>query len=233
VLRAEVVQGFLDAYPAPRYLEIGVNEGATFHALKAARRVAVDPAFLFDVGAARAEHPDAAYHATTSDDFFARVADPAERFDVVYLDGLHTFEQTLRDLLNALAFTHPASVIVVDDVLPNAYASSLPDMAEVFRLRAATGDPDPAWMGDVFRLVYFVAAFLPAFSYATVADNHGQLVLWRGARAVEHPSTVEAVARRTFLDSVLDRAPFRLRPYAEIRAEALATLGLRLREDCD
>lgn len=95
--RADVVQAVLSLYPDPHYLEVGVSRGATFHAVEAAQKVAVDPSFRFDIEAAAAEHPGATYFALTSDAYFGDVAGTGTRFDVIYLDGMHTVEQTLRD----------------------------------------------------------------------------------------------------------------------------------------
>ena len=39
----------------------------------------------------------------SSDEFFAHHPPPAP-FDIIFIDGLHTFEQALRDLLNSLLF---------------------------------------------------------------------------------------------------------------------------------
>ena len=84
--RAEVVQGLLGRHSVPSYLEIGVSTGATFHAVKASRKVAVDPHFDFDLEAARASQPEAQYHEITSDEYFGRIAAPSDRFDVIFLD---------------------------------------------------------------------------------------------------------------------------------------------------
>ncbi len=59
-----------------------------------------------------------------------------KKFDVIYLDGLHTFEQTLRDLLNALTLVADAGVIILDDVLPSSFAALLTDMEQVFTIRS-------------------------------------------------------------------------------------------------
>lgn len=221
MLRSQVVQTFLDLFEAPRYLEVGVHSGETFLPLQAARKVAVDPVFRFNVAAAEAADPHAEFHAVPSDAYFASLPPQAEPFDVIYLDGLHTLEQTLRDLMNALGHVRPASVIVIDDVLPSGYFASLPDQTEFERLYAAVPGTPEAWMGDVYRLVYFVEAFLPQWSYATVADNHGQLVMWRAPRATTERS-LEAVARAPYEDTVLDRGPFRLQPVAQIAAQVRA-----------
>jgi hypothetical protein len=84
---------------AVSYLEIGVDEGRTFENVVCAERWGVDPSPKFDMS----RLPDGAtFFRLTSDEFFAGLS--AEKgFDVVFLDGLHTFEQTYTDLVNALA----------------------------------------------------------------------------------------------------------------------------------
>lgn len=90
--RAEVVQQMLDRFVDPTYLEIGVSFCDTFHAVRAKWKVAVDPAFGFTPPP---NTPEVRYCAVTSDECFG---DPVvnDVFDVIYLDGLDTFEQTLR-----------------------------------------------------------------------------------------------------------------------------------------
>lgn len=224
MLRSQVVQPILDLFEAPCYLEIGVNAGETFRALRAGRKVAVDPAFLFDTAAAAAADRSAEFHEVTSDAYFHALAPDAPPFDVVFIDGLHTLEQSLRDLMNTLTHVHRRSVIVLDDVLPLNHAASLREIGQWVRLRELSPDLPDAWMGDVYRLVYFVAAFLPDWSYATVAENHGQTVMWRGARPVVE-RTVEAVARTSYEDTVLDRAVFNLQPFETVRGRLAAALA--------
>lgn len=217
VRRPEVMQAFLDLYDAPRYLEIGVAKGRTFHALKAAHKVAVDPKFKFDLDAAKAENPNAAYHQVTSDEYFGSIRKPDEQFDVVYIDGLHTADQTIRDLLNVLLCTHERSVIIIDDVRPSSYAASMHSIPQWQQVVAA--DPEAArrgWMGDVYRLVQFVESFLQGLSYAVIEDNHGQLVAWRKTRPAVAGETLEAVSRAPYEAIFLNPAHQR-QPLAAIR----------------
>src|ERR1022692_2180630 len=96
VSRADVVQALVDLYEEPSYLEIGVHSGETFHAVKAKRKVAVDPKFA--ISPENREASDVVvYHEVTSDIYFGELASSDEQFDVIFLDGLHTLEQTLRD----------------------------------------------------------------------------------------------------------------------------------------
>ncbi len=221
--RAGVVQAFLNMFEAPTYLEIGVNEGETFHALRAARKVAVDPGFAFPAEA-REPGPGTEYHEVSSDAYFDLAGRRGVRFDVVYLDGLHTFDHTLRDLLNAVLLLKDRGVIVVDDVIPNSFDASLPDLDQVFALRRQAQGADVnwamdgSWMGDVYKIPFFVDAFMQQLSYATVQENHGQTVIWRRARpagSLSAPS-FPGVDRLDFRDTILRRPEFRLRPLAAI-----------------
>ena len=231
MLRSAVVQSFLDLYATPSYLEIGVNQGETFQALTARRKVAVDPKFLFAASNVISPTQSVEYHEVPSDRYFGSIATPLDRFDVVYVDGLHTFEQTLRDVLNAIAVLKPGGAVIVDDVIPSSYHAALPDLGVAVGVREFLGRADPAvaldgsWMGDVFKIPFFVETFLQAFSYATVAENHGQMVMWREPRAAVVERGAEAVARLEFKDTVGARHAFRLRPLAEIVAAVAAAKG--------
>ncbi len=220
--RSEVINRLLAGVSDPAYLEIGVQNGHTFRAVKAARKIAVDPQFAFDVAAARADPANAGcdYHPVTSDAYFSDFADPRDRFDLIFIDGLHTFDQTLKDLLNALVCVKEDGLIVIDDVMPVTYASSISDISHFSRFRQAAEIKDGSWMGDVYKLVFFIEQYMPLFTYATVAENHGQTVMWRERR----PSTgryvtkVEAITRLDYADFVLSQAVFNLRPIDEIEA---------------
>ena len=220
--RDRVLQGFLDLFKTARYLEIGVDAGVTFHALGASHRVAVDPQFRFDVPEPRVT-PTREYHEVPSDVYFGSRSFDAPKFDVIYLDGLHTFEQILRDLLNAIECLADEGVIVIDDVLPTTFTSSLPNEDDVVMIRALVPSEaaDESWMGDVYRVVFFVATFMQGWQFATIQENHGQLVMWRSPRpAVDHPD--HTVARLGTMDLVAmfrQRTEFKITPYAHILSD--------------
>lgn len=218
MLRSDVIQAVLNLYERPSYLEIGICDGTTFNAVNAARKVAVDIKFLLDLQAARAavEGLDVHFHELSSDDYFARIAGN-DLFDVIFIDGLHTFDQTLRDLLNAIGHLREGGVIVIDDVLPPSYAASLPSFAESIAFAEARGIKSRDWMGDVYRLVFFIRDFLPAYSFATLVENHGQTVLWRQTRSVDRePRTMDEIGRLSFADCQFQRDAFNIMPFADI-----------------
>jgi len=155
MLRSEVIQAALNLFTDSRYLEIGVDQGITFHQVKASYKVAVDPRFCFDTEQARLERPDCRYYEITSDQFFQNHATQHPAFDVIFLDGLHTFEQTLRDLFNAIAYLRSDGIVIIDDIRPVSYSSSLRDEAAALVVkRHLPQESDGAWMGDVYRLLF-------------------------------------------------------------------------------
>lgn len=224
MLRSDVIGGFLALHEKPRYLEIGVDTGVTFHAAATARKVAVDPAFKFQP----ADNTEAVeYHQVPSDDFFGERVRDGERFQVIYIDGLHTLEQTLRDLLNAIEYLQDDGVIIIDDVVPSSYSASLPHLSDVEFVRSVMpSETDLSYMGDVYRLVFFVQSFMQSWSYATIAENHGQLVMWRAKRASVADRTVEAVSRMDLVSMYRQYDGFNRRPLAEIVAAYRKDRGL-------
>lgn len=216
--RIGVVGMFADLYQQARYLEIGVQHGHTFDQVSAARKVAVDPDFKFDVPElkARPHNAGAIFHEVPSDEYFGNIHDPAEKFDVIFIDGLHTFDQTLRDLLNAADCLAPGGIIIVDDVMPPTYAASL-TLNENLAYRAAQGIEQVDWMGDVYRLIYFLRDYLRGFSYATVKETHGMAVLWRQPRPLSsQPLDVGKIAHLQYVDAVLGQDAYNLMPQDEI-----------------
>jgi hypothetical protein len=126
---------------APRtYFEIGVNKGASL-TLSRCRSVGVDPFYRL----VREVSCDLHLVRASSDEFFAR-AHPFAHFDepvidLAFIDGMHLSEFALRDVMNTERYTHAASVIVIDDMLPRT-------VPEANRKRE-TG----AWAGDVYKMI--------------------------------------------------------------------------------
>lgn len=219
VARPVVLRQLLALYDKPRYLEVGVQRGRTFDRVEAADKVAVDPDFLFDHVAAERANPRAAYHQVTSDEYFGSIIGADELFDVIFLDGLHTFEQTLRDLTNALAHLQPDGVIVIDDVQPPTYLASISDRESFLTVKEWLGVQRKAWMGDVYKLVWFIDTFFQDLTYRTIGDNHGQAVIWRERRPAVTQRSVAEIAALSFEQFVLEQDVLRLADFAEILEE--------------
>lgn len=158
--RVEVIQAIIDRTHATEYLEIGVETGLSFVPLRVDSRTGVDPALEWRrrrslarrAGGKLVGKPSVKVHQRTSDDFFSRL-DRRRKFDVIFVDGLHTYEQVVKDVSNSLDHLTSGGVIVLHDCNPPTEASAHPARdcahAESLGLPGWTG----AWCGDVWKAV--------------------------------------------------------------------------------
>lgn len=183
------------------YLEVGVARGETFFAVAGcSRKVAVDPRFQFDRPQMAQGDDSERFYQMTSDAYFAGPGSD-QVFDFVYLDGLHTWAQTLTDLLNSLARTRQDSLILIDDTVPCDPFSAIPDQGRALRSRAKYGNGSRklAWHGDVFRVVLYIHDYLPHLSYATIVTRgNPQTLVWREHRTDVAPLTRHATEIDSF-----------------------------------
>ena len=144
---------FHEALRPSVYLEIGVDLGRTLSlARPPTRAIGVDPAL-------KGAGPGPAFAAATtlvpleSDVFFASgEADRAlggEAVDLAFVDGLHLFEQALRDFVHVERHAGPRTVVVFHDCLPLDAATSA--------RRRMTG----FWSGDVWKIVPILQRWRP------------------------------------------------------------------------
>lgn len=189
------------ALQAERYLEIGVLVGNTFLNVEMNHKVAVDTHFQFDYHAF--ENEGTSFCQATSDEYFS-IHNAGEKFDIIYLDGLHTFEQTFRDFLSTLLCSHEKTVWILDDTVPSDVYSTCPTQMEAHTLRKNKGGGDNmVWQGDIFKMAFAVHDFFPMLSYATVTEMHTpQTVVWRSPRKdfKPHFNSMNTLASLTYLD---------------------------------
>lgn len=187
---------------AKNYLEVGVCRGHTFLRVDIPRKIAVDPNFQFDFKPHGKDQVE--FIQETSDEYFLKKVG-AEQFDIIFLDGLHKFEQTFRDFANATAHGHRDTIWIIDDTVPIDVYSSLPEQRDArrFRKECAPGEFKPAWHGDVYKVVFAIHDFFPAYSYATIHDQgNPQTVVWQRPRENFAPlfNDFEKISRLDFFD---------------------------------
>jgi hypothetical protein len=183
-----------------RYLEIGVSSGGTFRDIEIAERTGVDPHFQFDTSEVVNESTFCIEK--TSDNFFADIL-VTPTWDAVFIDGLHTFEQVVRDFNNTILRTHPRSVILLDDTWPSDIYSAHPDASAALRLRREAGNDSPAWHGDVYKIVYYIHDFWPSLNYRTITQSGNiQTLVWRGNSGNRRPlfNSLERISRLSYFD---------------------------------
>lgn len=134
------------------YVEIGIHEGHSLAFVQPGTRiVGVDPEPKV------AEPPaDCTIVATTSDDFFADpVALRGEPIDLSFADGLHWWEQTLRDVANLERHASPDGAILIHDCNP------------IDEITAARERTTAIWSGDVWKTVVALRRHRPDLTVVT------------------------------------------------------------------
>jgi hypothetical protein len=90
-----------------------------------------------------------------------------DNLDLVYLDGSHLFEDTLRDFINVESYANRSTVVVFDDVLPYN--------AEIGLRYQPPGD----WCGDVWKIYEILKEYRPDLQLMLVDSwPVGALVVW-------------------------------------------------------
>lgn len=101
------------------YVEIGIRQGESLRiALPETKCIGIDP--LPDLK--KPLPPNTQIFEMTSDDFFASQSFSEilgeATFSLAFIDGLHLFEQALRDFINLERFATSRSIVMVHDPLP-------------------------------------------------------------------------------------------------------------------
>jgi hypothetical protein len=117
-IRTDIINFLLSARGSREttYLEIGVrNPAHNFDKIKATRKFSVDPGVEFESNPVDFK--------LTSDEFFThvregKILEKEILFDVIFVDGLHTAEQTDRDIRHALEFIREDGFVVMHDCNP-------------------------------------------------------------------------------------------------------------------
>ena len=128
------------------YLDIGVYRGRSL-SLAQCKAFGVDP------------YPEISYplpetatvFSKSSDAFFgedagSRLTGP---LDLVFIDGMHHFEYALRDFMNAEKYSHPGTVVLVDDIFP------------VHPRQAKRERETRTWTGGVWKLYECLRTYRP------------------------------------------------------------------------
>ncbi|HMA52388.1 MAG TPA: class I SAM-dependent methyltransferase [Magnetospirillaceae bacterium] len=188
------------ALNAHRYIEIGVHEGDTFLNVQIPHRTAVDPQMGPGVGNAQSDSVRCSHQ--TSDMFFSQDT-LSEPYDIAFIDGLHVFEQVVRDFSNVILRTHGRSPILIDDTVPNDVFSSLPNEAAATTFRQMAGLSGGAWHGDVFKTIYYIHDFWQSLDYRTIiGSGNPQTLVWRSNKAPRAPrfGSLETISRMTYFE---------------------------------
>jgi predicted O-methyltransferase YrrM len=175
------------------YLEIGVETGETL-ALAAAAGVAVgiDP---HPEKMVIAPSPNTRLYPMTSDEFFARetagTVFQGQPIDLAFIDGMHWFENVLRDFAHVESWCTPASTILLHDCLPVTGVAARRERASSF------------WVGDTWKALECLLEYRPDLRIRVIPTAPSGLVV---VRHLDPDSTVLADRMEEILTRYRDRA---------------------------
>ena len=123
--RLDMINYFIKKNDYKSYLEIGCDKNQIFSQITLNKKIGVDP---HSGGNVR----------KTSDDFFK---ENVEKFDLIFIDGLHVYEQVKKDIINSINFLNKEGVILVHDCLPDTIG------------KQAVPRYKMQWNGDVWKAI--------------------------------------------------------------------------------
>ena len=123
--RWDLIEYLIKKYNYTTYLEIGCDKDQLFSKVKIENKIGVDP---FSGGNVR----------KTSDKFFL---ENNEKFDIVFIDGLHIYTQVKKDILNSVQCLKPNGIVLVHDCMPDSIG------------KQAVPRYKMQWNGDVWKAI--------------------------------------------------------------------------------
>jgi hypothetical protein len=141
--RIEIIKNIISYKKFSTYLEIGCAHDENFSKIDLKEKIGVDPV-------------SGGTHRMTSDNFFKS---NIKKFDFIYIDGLHTYEQTIKDIKNSLVCLNKDGVILLHDCLPKKIWNQI-----VPRMYSK-------WNGDVWKAIVEARTWDHIETVTIIADH--------------------------------------------------------------
>lgn len=169
--RNDIINSLIGVRQYKSYLEIGVGDGISYNKIICEHKTNVDPCFnAFDN-----QNTSHVRNLMTSDEFFAK---NSEKFDIIFVDGLHTYEQVYTDIINSLSFLNDGGVIVCHDMLPPTE----------WHQRPVSEYKGGEWNGDSWKAVARLRVEREDLEIFTIDSDWGCSVISKGKSKVYQES---------------------------------------------
>jgi SAM-dependent methyltransferase len=169
--RAGVINTFIKKYDYKSYLEIGVGKGATSKKIICDKKVGVDPIYDYDLK-------------MTSTEYFKQ---HSEKFDIIFIDGLHEAKQVIKDIRCALKCLTPNGTIILHDCNPtHELLQVTPGDSKLIGVMGLCADwkGEGVWTGDVWKAFAQFRMNRKNLSCYVIDTDYGVGVIRKGKQKV-------------------------------------------------
>jgi len=149
--RSEIVQKIINIKSYKSYLEIGTFKDDLFKHINCDVKIGVDPVSGGNVR-------------KTSDEFFL---ENNQKFDFIFIDGLHHYDQVKKDILNSIKFLNEGGIIIMHDCMPRNYYYQAVPRSQI------------NWNGDTWKAFLEIRTNRNFDSYCCFADEGLGVILKR------------------------------------------------------
>ena len=137
------------------YLEIGVNTGRSLqYALSGTPCIGIDPSPVLEYPLSEKQQ----LIETTSDDFFANnnVENLFGKIELAFIDGLHHYDQVLKDFINVEKHSDKDTVVLLHDIYPVVPETATREWNTFY------------WAGDTWKFMHIINKYRPDLTIRTI-----------------------------------------------------------------
>tara|TARA_R110000851_G_scaffold254395_2_gene406889 strand:- start:11039 stop:11668 length:630 start_codon:yes stop_codon:yes gene_type:complete len=178
--RIELINYFIEKNNYINYLEIGVRHPfACFNKINSPHKDGVDPV----------PHGKEVNYPITSDDFFKLIKGKDIKYDIIFIDGLHLYEQSLRDIKNALNHITEKGTIIIHDCNPPTEKHQ----TEIY-------DGESAWNGTVWKALVECRCTMSNINIHTLDTDWGLGIIQLGKQDLWTNDKLEKCHEYSYLE---------------------------------
>jgi FkbM family methyltransferase len=157
--RFDIINTFIKKYNYKSYLEIGTeNPNNNFNKINIENKFSIDPNPIGNID-----------FIGTSNEYFDSISNSDIKYDIVFIDGLHYYEQLLKDIENTLNHLSDNGIIVCHDCLPS---NEQMQEREIYN--------PSEWTGDVWKAIAQLRIERNDLEISVIDADYGCGIIKRG-----------------------------------------------------